>query len=466
MMSASRWCRAVLGVFLLFLSIAVPTLVSGSDYAAGSSTDPNFYIEPHVPVATVYQGADPLGHVFVFVYSNAYFSGWVNLTLAVTPNLENGPIIYLSRPNIYMIPAVSYDSIAMIGAYADTPLSSYNVTVTAVGGDLTRTTSFTVTVIPPLPPPDFTIALWPSSSTLQPGFAQGVTVAVDRVVIHEINEINIVLSLDIYPHGALESSGFPSQLTVTYQWDGIRMTFIVSSTSSAPPGTYTLTVTGTEPALSHSRTGWKPAVTHAASAVITVGDTYSYATTRAPLLYELGFSGSAYPGEMMSFVSKFTNQGAYAANVTGLLIRTDFGLNVRVASGLPLVVGPGETTSLFASVTLPSTASLGSHLVTATVEWKSADPYFMQGGWSRSPVVFPVELVVGETYAEDGGPAGSNDAPPEPPRSPLGLLRNQIMGRLGPVAVLGFSAYLALVAVAVVLVVRSDRAKRRRLLQG
>ncbi len=291
-------------VFLAFSMMALSPFFVYS--ASASPTSPDFYIAMEAPVASVYQGSSASAVLFVYVYSNAYFSGWVNLTATVTPNFGNALTLYLEKPNIYMIPAVTYDSGVDLGAFPSAPFTSYNVTITAVGGGLTRTANFTATVIPPLPPPDFSVALWPSEASLQPGYAEGVTVAVNRVGPHLIGDLGIVLDLIVYPYRGLEPSGFPGGTTIGYQYDGVSSTFIVASTSTAIERAYTMKVTGTEPARSYSPTGWTPAVTHTANATITVTSSvgFSGGTEKAPLLYELGFSGSHRPGDTITLVNR------------------------------------------------------------------------------------------------------------------------------------------------------------------
>ena len=391
--SLLRFWLVVAGALFLAFSTGVSHLVSAS------STSPDFYITTEAPSGSIYQGS-MITAMYVYVYSNAYFSGWVHLTASISPQFPNGPIVSFDTPDVNMIPSVTRTPGVLVETWMTTPLQTYNITVTANGGNLTRTASFNLTVIPPVPAGDFTVSLRPSSNTLQPGYAEGVTLA---FAVNSGGVITSPLNVGVSssPHGALETSGLPSQLSFFYLY-----TFIVASSASASPGTYTLNVTAIEPAVSQSMTGWKPAVTRSGTATITVGSNASCCTAQpAPLVYDLGFAGSSSPGQTIQLVNSFTNHSTYPATITSLSITTDLAnQDLNGTLRLPVTVAAGASVSLGVSMSISSNASLGPHTMTVTVQWTSTDPYFNSGGWwAQTPITYQKDLMV-VPYSPPQGP--------------------------------------------------------------
>jgi hypothetical protein len=398
--SRPRFWMFTAGFLLFALSMGGSHPVSGY-----STTSPDFYITTEAPTANVYQGMTPIAAMVVYVYSNSYFSGWVNLTTSVSPNVVNGPAVGIPSPDIYMIPAVTRTPGVLVETQMSTPLLTYNVTVTARSVNLTRTASFNLTVIPPLLPPDFTVAISPFSNALQPGYAESVTFDLNRISPNYFTDVSFNLGIVSSPPGGLEVSGFPSQAQLSYQSTSTSFSFIVASSASAPPGTYTLNVTATEPGVSQSMTGWKPPVTHSGTANIPVGGPPNCCDTHlAPLVYDLQFAGSRLPGQTIQLISSFTNHSNYPATITGLSINTDLAnQNVTGAAGLPVTVAAGASVSFEVSMRIPSSAILGPHTMSVVVQWTSTDPYFNTGGWwAQSPITYQKNLMVGPNTTSQG----------------------------------------------------------------
>ena len=128
----------------------------------------------------------------------------------------------------------------------NTPLGTYPITVTGNGGGTQQNTTVTLTVTQ-FVPPDFTIALSPSSVTVQQGFAGGSTVT--TTILGQFNG-----PVD------LSASGVPTGTTVSFNPQTIpapgagssAMTITVGS--STPLGTYPITVTGNGGGSQHSAT--------------------------------------------------------------------------------------------------------------------------------------------------------------------------------------------------------------------
>jgi hypothetical protein len=198
------------------------------------------------PDATVNQGNPPLALANIYGFSNAYFSGNVNLNLTIAPNNLNGPLLTLEDPVLSFIPAVFRGSGVLITAGLTTPLGNYTVTVTGIGGNITHTTSFVLTVAPPIPPDDFTIALYPIPTQFHPGGHSDVTLQVFRKGAPHMVPIDLIvrLNLTIIPSYGLVVMGFPSSLYIG-AYDGIGTTFTIQSTLTTPPREYILEATGT-----------------------------------------------------------------------------------------------------------------------------------------------------------------------------------------------------------------------------
>lgn len=220
-------------------------------------TTPDFEISMEAPDAVVNQGNQPLALAIIYVFSNAYYSGNVNLNLTTAPNLDNGPTLVLDHSVLSFIPSLFRDSGIEISAGLNTPLGNYTVTVTGSGGNVTHTTSFVLTVAPPIPPDDFTIALYPIPTQFQPGGHSDMTIQVFRKGPAQMVPIDltVILNLTITPAVGLVASGFPRSAYIG-AYDGIGTTFTIQSSSTTPAGVYTLNATGTNyqrsQSLSHS----------------------------------------------------------------------------------------------------------------------------------------------------------------------------------------------------------------------
>jgi hypothetical protein len=246
-----------LGVLILALvSMSTFPMVRACINPPDSCTTPDFELSMEAPDAVVNQGNPPLALAIIYGFSNAYFSGNVNLNLTISPKNLNGPVLILEDPVLSFIPSVFRGSGVDISAGLNTPQGNYNVTVTGTGGNVTHTTGFVLTVAPPIPPDDFTVALYPIPTQFQLGGHSDVTIQVFRNGPPHMVPIDLTveLNLTITPSG-LVATGFPGSVYIgTY--DGIGRTFSVQSSSTTAPGVYTLNATGTNyqrsQSLSHS----------------------------------------------------------------------------------------------------------------------------------------------------------------------------------------------------------------------
>lgn len=111
------------------------------------------------------------------------------------------------------------------------------------------------------------------------------------------------------------------------------------------------------------------------------------------LQYNLVYT-PANPGSSTTLVNKFTNSGTVPERVTGITISSDLG-TVSASSGLPLQVPVSQTVELNMTEQIPSSASVSSHAVTASINFQYQDPSTSQ--WvtpSTSPLVVQGTITV------------------------------------------------------------------------
>jgi len=127
----------------------------------------------------------------------------------------------------------------------------------------------------------------------------------------------------------------------------------------------------------------------ATSPVVTHATLYS-------LGYSLGYSGVPFAGGAILLISNLNNTGQLTIRVTSLTFASDFWSNgtYRVTSGLPLNITIGANKEVDTPIIIPTTATIGSHQVTATAAWQ----YNNSTGWyNANPVVVSKTVLVSQT---------------------------------------------------------------------
>lgn len=113
------------------------------------------------------------------------------------------------------------------------------------------------------------------------------------------------------------------------------------------------------------------------------------------LQYKVGSRGASYPGATVTLVNNFTNAGSLAMQITSITLTVDFGTFSAPSSKLPLAVTVGTTQELDFDVQVPSSASVGSHPVSASAAFQCNE----SGSWvtpSFSPLVLTATFEVGQ----------------------------------------------------------------------
>jgi polygalacturonase len=206
------------------------------------------------------------------------FTGTVNLSVSGLPSGASGSFNPTSV-------AGSGNSTLSITTATSTPAGTYTLTITGTSGSLTHSTTVTLVVNVP----DFSISASPASQTVTQGSGTSYTATVSA-----LNGFTGTVSLSV--------SGLPTGASGSFNPTSVAgsgsSTLSVTTATSTPAGTYTLTITGTSGSLTHSTTvtlvvnGPTPDFTVSASPssqTVTHGSSTTYTVTVGALN---GFTGS------------------------------------------------------------------------------------------------------------------------------------------------------------------------------
>ncbi|WP_260705928.1 SMP-30/gluconolactonase/LRE family protein [Edaphobacter flagellatus] len=130
----------------------------------------------------------------------------------------------------------------MVATATTTAPGTYTVTITGTSGTLSHLTTVTLVVSGP---PDFSMSASPSSQTLTPGNSTTYTTSISA-----LSGFTGTVNLGV--------SGLPVGATASFNPTSVagsgNSMLTISTATTIPAGTYTLTITGTSGALSHSTT--------------------------------------------------------------------------------------------------------------------------------------------------------------------------------------------------------------------
>ncbi len=141
----------------------------------------------------------------------------------------------------------TFSSTMTINVGSNVPAGTYVITVKGTGADgKERTSAFVLTVTAPPPPPgDFSVSVSPDSGSVTQGGSTSATVTITSVG-------------DFSETVSLSASGLPSGATATFTPLSGTPSFAsqieISTISTTPAGTYTITITGTGGGKTHSCT--------------------------------------------------------------------------------------------------------------------------------------------------------------------------------------------------------------------
>jgi hypothetical protein len=220
------------GYYMLFLlsNTGVPSIARFVQVAQA----PDFSLSASPASQSVVQGNGTTYTVNVAAAGG--YSGTVGLSVSGLPTGANGTFNPTSITS-------SGASTLTINTVSSTPAGSYKLTITGTdGANLTHTTSVTLVVNGPS---DFTISATPASQTVSAGSSTSYTV-------------NIAGSAGFSGTVALSVSGLPRKINASFNPSSVvgsgTSTLKISPNPQAPHGTFTVTITGSSGATSHSTT--------------------------------------------------------------------------------------------------------------------------------------------------------------------------------------------------------------------
>jgi subtilisin family serine protease len=235
-LSVTTTSTATTGTFLFTI-----TGVSGSLSHTTSATlvvqpapTPDFSLSATPASQTVVQGGPGTSYTVTITPSGG-FTGSVTLSVSGLPAGAAGTF----SPN----PATSSSTISVTTS-TTTPAGSYRLTITGVGGGLTRTASATLVVNAPAVG-DFSLTASPATQTVKQGLTGIYTIAIARTGGFSGA---VTLSTSSSPNGVPAGSFVPQPAT------GSSSQLTLSPARATAPGTYTITITGTSGSLTRTTT--------------------------------------------------------------------------------------------------------------------------------------------------------------------------------------------------------------------
>jgi galactose oxidase len=200
-----------------------------------ATTAPDFTISATPPSQTVMQG-DSTTYTAAIAALNG-FTGTVTFGASGLPSGASASFIPTSVPS-------AGSSAMTITTASTTPTGTYAITITGTSGSTSHSTTVTL-VVTSSATPDFSISATPPSLTVARGTKGSYTVTVSA-----LNGFNGTVTFSL--------AGLPANTVLRINPTSVTgsgsTTLVVYPQSSAPPGTYSLTVTGTSGALTHDAT--------------------------------------------------------------------------------------------------------------------------------------------------------------------------------------------------------------------
>jgi len=176
------------------------------------------------------------------------FSQPVDLTITSSP--IGGVTTTLNPLHVIPPPNKSAISVLTINVATTSVTGSYTITVTGTNGTLTRSTNIALQITaPPIPPvPDFSIAAFPASLTIQQGNSD-----VSTLIIVSLRGFSGTVDMELVsqPIPGVSVTLNPTQVALSPNGFATS-TLMVDVDTSAPPDEYMLIVSGASDSLKHS----------------------------------------------------------------------------------------------------------------------------------------------------------------------------------------------------------------------
>jgi hypothetical protein len=226
----------------------------------------------------------------------------------------------------------TFTSTITISTSTTTPTGTFYITIIGSGGGLTRTATYALTVNPLLVP-DFSISASPTSLTIQQGSSGSST-----ITITSINGFNQPVQLSV--------SGAPSGVTATLSPSQVTppaggtatSTLTVSVSTTATPGNYPLTVTGTNGTITHNVNIPLEITT------LVIFEPQLSIPVYAPI------DQQAHSGTILTFIINVANLGTVTDTVE-LSVSDTLNWNIQL-SETSVTLGPNQSTDVYLNVTI------------------------------------------------------------------------------------------------------------------
>src|SRR6266567_2435852 len=269
---------------LLLTTLILGAAVGGLVIPGASSSSPpspprDFRVSAAQNLLSLQRGAAAVTALTVVSLNG--FSGPIKLSATITPSVSGVPTVSLNPSGLKLKSGGAANSTLTVSTTRDTPTLNYTLTVVAQSANL----SHSVLVLVIVPPPNFSLALFPSAMSLAQGSSGN-----SKATLTSLNGFsgNITLSLANIPVGV--GVGVSPFQFVLQPGGSATATVFVNVDSNAVPGTYPITISATSP----SGGGF---LTHTATLTLTVSSSPvpDFTVTASPIFLSVqqGFSGFA-----------------------------------------------------------------------------------------------------------------------------------------------------------------------------
>jgi hypothetical protein len=323
-LSVSTTSSTPAGTYILTITGTSGSLVHAATVTLVVTMPADFTLSPSPATQSILAGGST--NYGITINPTNGFNGQVALSVSGLPTGANGSF----TPN----PATASSSLGVTTA-ASTPVGTYTLTVTGISGSLTHTTTVSLVVTVP----DFTLSAVPSSRSVAQGSAASYALTVNPT-----NGFSGQVSLSV--------SGLPTGANGTFTPNPATTSssLAVTTISTTPAGTYTLTVTGTSGTLTHSTTVSLTVTRPGVAYDNTVTSGFQWSTTSASTpAFTIG-SGANRAAMIMVSMGANTATGVTASlgGVAGTLVPgTDSGTTTSARTMIFQVINPpsGSTTA-------------------------------------------------------------------------------------------------------------------------
>jgi len=287
------------------------------------STSPDFFVNASPQSLTIKPGFN--GNSTITLSSFNDFTGTISLNATVSPNTIAKPSAAVNPTSVPLSSNGTSISILTISTSGSTLPGSYLVTVAGSNGTLTRSVSVSVLV----PSPDFSITASNSSLFVQAGFSVN-----DTIIVTSLTGFsgNVTLSTSSFGPGNLTVVILPSMVMLAANANVTAVLTVIAGFPFYTPASFTVTVTGTNGAISHS-----------AGILVTV---------LPPPPPPPDFGLNVFPPSLTIVAGEAQTVGVYVVSING------FFQNVTLKATVSPQVSNGPVVSLSPSVVRPFSSAI------------------------------------------------------------------------------------------------------------